>query len=250
MTALKKRNDNSTHQRRLVAAVAVELDPSRYGRAYERRATSSPTTITVTKNATWGSTLTLKDGDTLYRLTKDSTDKSVCTGKCATVWIPVVRNRAEDSRRRRRQSPWIVRTRQRRTPSHLRGHTALHLHRRQEGGRGDWQRQGHVGAVVVDQPEQSPHAAKEEGVEHHDDDRRDCLLSDDVARLERIEPSGPHLPIPAAADDVRSPARWRRWMDVVLFREAGATKAWYGVLALAAMCAWLGTSGYTPCSVQ
>jgi predicted lipoprotein with Yx(FWY)xxD motif len=51
---------------------------------------ASTTTITVTQNKTWGPTLTLKGGDTLYRLTKDSTDKSVCTGKCATVWIPVV----------------------------------------------------------------------------------------------------------------------------------------------------------------
>ncbi len=53
-------------------------------------ASSSPTTITVSQNKTWGPTLTLKDGDTLYRLTKDSTDKSVCTGKCATIWLPVL----------------------------------------------------------------------------------------------------------------------------------------------------------------
>lgn len=53
-------------------------------------ATSSPTTITVSQNKTWGPTLTLKNGDTIYRLTKDSTDKSVCTGKCATIWVPVL----------------------------------------------------------------------------------------------------------------------------------------------------------------
>lgn len=52
-------------------------------------AASAPT-ITVSQNKTWGATLTLKDGATLYRLTKDSTDKSTCTGKCATVWLPVV----------------------------------------------------------------------------------------------------------------------------------------------------------------
>ncbi len=51
---------------------------------------SSPTTIIVTHNKAWGRLLSLQNGDTLYRLTKDSTDKSVCTGKCATVWIPVV----------------------------------------------------------------------------------------------------------------------------------------------------------------
>jgi predicted lipoprotein with Yx(FWY)xxD motif len=53
-------------------------------------ASVSPTTISVTQNKTWGPTLTLKDGHTLYRLTKDSKNMSVCTGKCATVWVPVV----------------------------------------------------------------------------------------------------------------------------------------------------------------
>lgn len=53
-------------------------------------ASASPITISVTQNKTWGSTLTLKDGHTLYRLTKDSKNMSVCTGKCATVWLPVV----------------------------------------------------------------------------------------------------------------------------------------------------------------
>jgi predicted lipoprotein with Yx(FWY)xxD motif len=53
-------------------------------------ASTSPTTIAVTQNKTWGATLTLKDGHTLYRLTKDSTNKSVCTGKCATIWVPVL----------------------------------------------------------------------------------------------------------------------------------------------------------------
>jgi len=53
-------------------------------------ASSGPTTITVSQNKTWGPTLTLKDGFTVYRLTKDSNNKSVCTGKCATIWLPVV----------------------------------------------------------------------------------------------------------------------------------------------------------------
>jgi predicted lipoprotein with Yx(FWY)xxD motif len=53
-------------------------------------AAASPTTVTVTQNKTWGPTLTLKNGDTLYRLTKDSKNKSVCTGKCATIWTPVL----------------------------------------------------------------------------------------------------------------------------------------------------------------
>jgi predicted lipoprotein with Yx(FWY)xxD motif len=53
-------------------------------------AAASPTTIKVSQNKTWGPTLTLKDGDTIYRLTKDPKNMSECTGKCATVWLPVL----------------------------------------------------------------------------------------------------------------------------------------------------------------
>jgi predicted lipoprotein with Yx(FWY)xxD motif len=53
-------------------------------------AAPSPTTIEVSQNATWGPTLTLSNGDTLYRLSTDTNDHSHCTGKCATVWIPIV----------------------------------------------------------------------------------------------------------------------------------------------------------------
>jgi sterol desaturase/sphingolipid hydroxylase (fatty acid hydroxylase superfamily) len=40
-----------------------------------------------------------------------------------------------------------------------------------------------------------------------------------------------------------SGSRIRRLVNVVLVKEAGATKAWYGVLGLAALCAWLGYVG-------
>jgi predicted lipoprotein with Yx(FWY)xxD motif len=53
-------------------------------------ASASPTTIAVSQNKTWGPTLTLKNGDTLYRLTTDSKDKSTCSGKCAKTWLPVL----------------------------------------------------------------------------------------------------------------------------------------------------------------
>jgi predicted lipoprotein with Yx(FWY)xxD motif len=53
-------------------------------------ASPSPTTIDVSHNATWGPTLTLGNGDTLYRLSTATKDHSRCTGKCAAVWIPVV----------------------------------------------------------------------------------------------------------------------------------------------------------------
>lgn len=58
-------------------------------------ASPSPTTITVTQNKTWGPTLTLKDGRTLYRFVKDSKDKSVCAAACATVWLPVLLARGQ-----------------------------------------------------------------------------------------------------------------------------------------------------------
>lgn len=45
------------------------------------------------------------------------------------------------------------------------------------------------------------------------------------------------------ANETTSNAGRRSWIDIVLFKEAGRTKAWYGVLALAALCAWLGYVG-------
>jgi len=73
----------------LASASAVLAIPTAGG------ASPSPTTITVTQNKTWGPTLTLKDGDTLYRLKSDSTDTTSCTGKCATYWIPVLLARGQ-----------------------------------------------------------------------------------------------------------------------------------------------------------
>jgi predicted lipoprotein with Yx(FWY)xxD motif len=52
-------------------------------------ASPAPITIKISQNATWGPTLSLNNGDTLYRLAADTKDRSRCTGKCATVWIPV-----------------------------------------------------------------------------------------------------------------------------------------------------------------
>lgn len=68
----------------LVSGAAILSTPATAG------ASSSPTTITVSQNKTWGATLTLKNGDTLYRLTKDPKNKSTCEGKCASTWTPVL----------------------------------------------------------------------------------------------------------------------------------------------------------------
>jgi predicted lipoprotein with Yx(FWY)xxD motif len=92
MSKTRKRSVRRGHERGVAAAtvatglalIATAVLTSSAGAA------TATTTITVTQNKTWGRTLTLKDGNTLYRLTKDSTDKSTCTGKCATVWVPVV----------------------------------------------------------------------------------------------------------------------------------------------------------------
>lgn len=51
---------------------------------------SSQTVITVEHSKTWGSILELSNGDTVYRLTADSKNKSVCSGSCAAVWPPVL----------------------------------------------------------------------------------------------------------------------------------------------------------------
>ncbi len=50
----------------------------------------SPTVVTVTHSKTWGPVLTLSNGETLYRLTADPANKSVCNGTCTKIWPPVV----------------------------------------------------------------------------------------------------------------------------------------------------------------
>jgi predicted lipoprotein with Yx(FWY)xxD motif len=52
--------------------------------------TAAKTVVTTTNNKTWGSILTLSNGDTVYRLTADSKNRSVCTGSCAKAWPPVL----------------------------------------------------------------------------------------------------------------------------------------------------------------
>ena len=53
-------------------------------------AASSPTTVTTAQNKTWGKILVLGNGTTVYRLTTDPKNKSVCKGECAKIWPPVV----------------------------------------------------------------------------------------------------------------------------------------------------------------
>src|ERR1700691_2784108 len=66
--------------------------------------------------------------------------------------------------------------------------------------------------------------------------------------MSSINSSAPNSPSSAyrfqstANETTPNPGR-RSWIDIVLFKEAGRTKAWYGVLALATMCAWLGYVG-------
>jgi predicted lipoprotein with Yx(FWY)xxD motif len=58
--------------------------------ATDAGAATTSIVITSTTNTTWGSMLTLGSGRALYRYADDSKDKSVCTGKCATAWPPVL----------------------------------------------------------------------------------------------------------------------------------------------------------------
>jgi predicted lipoprotein with Yx(FWY)xxD motif len=51
---------------------------------------AAPQTVVITENSDWGSILALSTGTTVYRLTTDSKNKSVCSGKCAVYWPPVL----------------------------------------------------------------------------------------------------------------------------------------------------------------
>lgn len=51
---------------------------------------ASATVVKTAHNKTWGTILVLGNGDTVYRLTADPADKSVCTGACAQTWPPVL----------------------------------------------------------------------------------------------------------------------------------------------------------------
>jgi predicted lipoprotein with Yx(FWY)xxD motif len=53
-------------------------------------ASAVPTTLKVSQNASWGPTLALKNGDTVYAFSKDAKNKSDCTGQCAVDWPPVL----------------------------------------------------------------------------------------------------------------------------------------------------------------
>jgi predicted lipoprotein with Yx(FWY)xxD motif len=53
-------------------------------------ATTTKTTVMTAHNKTWGTILTLGTGVTVYRLTADGKNKSVCSGTCAKIWPPVV----------------------------------------------------------------------------------------------------------------------------------------------------------------
>jgi predicted lipoprotein with Yx(FWY)xxD motif len=53
-------------------------------------ASGSPTVVTVTHSSKWGPILTLSNGDTVYRLTADRANHSVCTGPCLAAWPPVL----------------------------------------------------------------------------------------------------------------------------------------------------------------
>ena len=53
-------------------------------------AAPAPTTVTTTHTKTWGTILTTGNGTTVYRLTTDPKNKSVCSGTCAKIWPPVV----------------------------------------------------------------------------------------------------------------------------------------------------------------
>ena len=91
--AARQRTDQKTTHRRLASVAVLTTGILLLGAATlsgVSDASSSPTTISVSQNATWGPTLTLKNGDTVYRLTADAKNTSVCTGACAKILPPVL----------------------------------------------------------------------------------------------------------------------------------------------------------------
>ncbi len=69
----------------LAAAVALgALVPEPVG------ASATQTVVTVDHNSKWGTILALSNGDTVYRLTADGPDHSVCTGPCLAAWPAAV----------------------------------------------------------------------------------------------------------------------------------------------------------------
>ncbi len=52
--------------------------------------TATTTAVDTTTNATLGTILVDNKGFTLYRLSKDSMDKSVCNAACAQIWPPLL----------------------------------------------------------------------------------------------------------------------------------------------------------------
>ncbi len=58
-------------------------------------ASTAATTLKVTQNASWGPTLSLTNGDTVYAFAKDTKNKSNCSGACAVDWPPVLLARGQ-----------------------------------------------------------------------------------------------------------------------------------------------------------
>jgi predicted lipoprotein with Yx(FWY)xxD motif len=86
------RRGSSRHRGgRLAAAIAAAVASSIATVALTLPAGASPSaTIAVSQNKTWGPILQLSNGQTVYLLTKDTKNHSVCTGACAKAWPPVV----------------------------------------------------------------------------------------------------------------------------------------------------------------
>jgi predicted lipoprotein with Yx(FWY)xxD motif len=66
----------------VAAAIGLVAPPATAG-------ASTSTALQVGHSKVWGSILQLANGRTVYRLTADPANKSVCAGQCAKVWPPV-----------------------------------------------------------------------------------------------------------------------------------------------------------------
>ena len=90
-------------------------------------ASPAPTTITVSNNATWGPTLTLKNGDTLYRLSVDSKNHSRSPVGVRRLAAGSPGPRTESARGDWRERTWFIHPIERRPPGDPRRSTVVPL---------------------------------------------------------------------------------------------------------------------------
>ena len=208
-------------------------------------AAAAPTTVTVSHNKTWGTILTLRNGDTVYRLHRrpeeqEHLHRPVRHGVAAG---PAGR-RPEEPGRPRGERPrddhpgrWGRQVTYKGVPLYLfdGDHRAGQVTGNIKDTWGQWW------VVNPSHPRAAPTAATSSGRGSTTTTRRELgrgvLIHDDRRPDSRGRADPLPSPPPTAPDAPPQPARRR---VAVPGRDAARTRAWLGVLAIGAAVAWLG----------